>query len=70
MRKTQTEYKKKYFEKFKRPTITIPAEHYEDYKDYITGKGYNSFNDYVNAVIQLDYKNNIIPSKNDIAADD
>lgn len=67
---THSEHQKKYYNKFKRPTVTIPAEEYEKYKFFITDKGYNSFNDYVNAVIQLDYKNNIIPSKNDIAADD
>lgn len=67
--KTQNEYQKKYLKKFKRPQVMIPAEEYEDYKDYIISKGYNSFNDYVNAVIQLDYKNNIIPNKIDITND-
>lgn len=66
---THSEHQKKYYNKFKRPTIAIPAEEYEDYKNFIISKGYSSFNDYVNTVIQLDYKNNIIPNKTDITND-
>ncbi len=64
---TQQERTKKYLKNFKDKRLRIDNNYYEQYEAMIKSKGYTSMNDYVNAVLQLDYNNIIrIPDKKEI----
>lgn len=60
---SQAEKNKNYLDKFTRPQVKIQKEMYEIYKTMVQQKGYDSINDYVNFVLEYDYKNNVIPKK-------
>lgn len=65
MGNSNTEAVKKSFQKYARPTITIPKEKNQVYKNFVAGKGYNSLNDYFNHVLEYDMKYSIFPDKGD-----
>lgn len=66
MAMTQTERSQKYKQKFTRPDIKILKDKYTDYKNFVIKKGYTGINEYINAVLAYDLKNNVIPDKKDI----
>ncbi len=57
---------KKWREKYSFPSISILKEKNDQYKSFVSNKGYNSLNDYFNTVIEYDLSHNIIPCKADI----
>lgn len=63
---SQNDRTKKYTAKFARPAILIDKSKNDEYKKFVSDKGYNSLNDYFNSVIAYDMINNIIPDKKDI----
>lgn len=63
---SQNERSKKYLAQFTRPTVKIKKAQYNIYVDFIKKKGYKCIDDYVNSVLAVDIKNNIIPDKKDI----
>ncbi len=67
MAMTQAERSQKYKQQFTRPDIKILKDKYSDYKNFVLKKGYSGLNEYINAVLAYDIKNNVIPYKKDIA---
>ena len=66
MQKTNTEYRKKYLNQFTRPDVKVKKELYDMYKAMVQKKGYDSINDYVNAVLAWDMENDAVPHKKDM----
>ena len=48
---------------FSRPEIRIKREDNEKIKAFVSNKGYNSINDYLNALLYADMQYNFIPDK-------
>lgn len=51
---------------FTRPDVKVKKELYDMYKAMVQKKGYDSINDYVNAVLAWDMENDAVPHKKDI----
>lgn len=51
---------------FSRPEIRIKREDNEKIKSFVIGKGYNSINDYLNALLYADMQYNFIPGKKEL----
>lgn len=66
MKTSQTDRNKKYLNKFTRPQVAINKDMYDEYKAMVQKKGYDSINDYVNAVLAWDMENDAVPHKKDI----
>ncbi len=65
-RKKKNESQKKFTANYARPSVLIPKNKNELYKQFVSKKGYNSLNDYFNCIIEFDLNNNVIPCKNEL----
>lgn len=65
MSKSQIQRNKEYLAQFVRPQVKLKKEEYEKNKQFIKSKGYSSFNEYINIVLNLDIVIDIVPCKTD-----
>lgn len=64
--RTKERQQYRYKKQFTRPEIRIIKEDNEKIKSFVSGKGYKSINDYLNALIYADMQYNFIPSKQEL----